>query len=117
MSEGTEDDMPTPTAEPEAPKVDEAVQVMPPIMFFGSDEEFDYLDMRPVPIEAERDEEPAPKDSSAQESASILDFQEEVLEETVPVEKDNGQPKESESGQQTSSSKTPPGKAKQTASK
>lgn len=116
MSKGSEEDMPTPTTEPEARKVDEAMEIFPPVMFFGSDEENDLLDMRPNPVEAERDEEPTPKDSSAQESADILDFQEEVLEKTAPVEKDSGQPKESESGPQTSSSKTSAGKAKQTAS-
>lgn len=120
MSEGTEEDMPTPTVELEALKVDEAMEVFPPIMFFGSDEENDLLDMRPVPVEADREEEPAPKDLSAQESADTSDSMEnlepETSEETVPVEKDNGQPKESESGPPTSSSKTSAGKAKQTAS-
>ena len=116
MSEGVEEDLPQATSDIPDVEPDKAMEIAPPVMFFGGDDEYDILDMRPVPVEAERDEEPAPKGSSAQESASILEFQEEVLEETAPVEKDSGQPKESESGPQTSSSKTSPGKAKQTAS-
>ena len=117
MSESVEGGMPQVASDIPVVEPDKAMEVLPPIMFFGDADEYDLLDLRPVPVEAQRElEEVSPKDSSAQESVSILDFQQEVLEETVPVEKDSGQPKESESGQQTSSSKTPAGKAKQTAS-
>ena len=123
MSEGVEEDLPQVTSDIPDEEPDKAMEIFPPIMFFGSDEENDLLDMRPVPVEADREEEPAPKDSSAPESADTSDstdpeepLEPETLEETVPVEKDSGQPKESESGPPTSSSKTPAGKAKQTAS-
>lgn len=116
MNQGQEDGLSEATPSTPTPESPESKEIFPPIMLFGSEEEYDLLDLRPVLVESSREEEPAPKDSSAQESADSSKSTEETPEETVSVEKDSGQPKGNESGQQTSSSKTPAGKAKQTAS-
>jgi hypothetical protein len=113
-----EEDLPRFMADISDEKLAKARDIAPPILFFGEEDTYDFLDLRPVQVESEREEEPPPKDLSAQESVDTSDSTdlEPSPEETAPVEKDSGQPKESESGPQTSSSKTPAGKKTQTAS-
>ena len=117
-----------------------AKAVRPPVTF-GDEPLEKMFDFRPIQSEAgvvtfddvvPEDEDPevieevltAPKDSSAPESveSSELTTTEETDSSAVPVspasvEKDSGQPKEAESGTQTSSPKTSAGKTKQPASK
>lgn len=121
MSEN-EGDMPEVAAPVPEVKEDKAREIPSPVVFFGSDEEYDYLDLRAVPVEKDRPEPEVevelestdPKDSSAQESADTSDSTEKPPEGDAPVEKDSTPSKENESGQQASSSPTPAGKSKQT---
>lgn len=97
----------------------EPVREIAPVIFFDElpDDAPDKLfDFRPV---NEIDSEApvvVPKVLFAQESVDFSDVIPESESETpVPVEKDNGQPKESESGTPTSSPTTSPGKNAQPA--
>jgi hypothetical protein len=119
---------------------DKAKEVRSPVVF-GDEPLEKMFDFRPLQQQANtvsfddvvpEDEDPevieevltAPKDSSALESveSSPSETTEASESSAVPaspatVEKDNGQPKEAESGTQTSSPKTSPGKTKPPASK
>ena len=115
MSEAQEEGLaPVLDDEPQVQQAAKEPSEIEPVVFFDKDDLFDF---RPVQIGNDWPEEPAPKDSSAPESAdSSEESSQEVPEETVPAEKANGQPKANESGKPTSSKPTPAGKDKQTAS-